>query len=323
MNESQFSLFGMPTPEEIRARIGRVEDERNIALSGGNPYLLFGRDLGTQIGEGIGRLTGRERPEVTAAIERQGRLREILSSAQEASEGDQNLFFQSLSNQLLQSGMIPEAMEIMQSLSQLDYQGAQTEKARAEAERSSAMPLLEAFKIRQSDRQAAVKAAQRDRELKLLEDKHDRSTKEGDRNYRIELARLKVQQDAEARKLSESETKIKDYTSKIQNRAQLLKVQEDRLELARTEAARRKAQNRINELRADLFQDYQDMKLLQLQDAYPDAKTFSDLPPEVSLPVYEEINQFMSSANVFERLLGQSIFNELNKPSNEDPMGID
>lgn len=132
--ESQFSLFGMPTPEEIRARIGRARLEQDMAQSGGNLTNLTMLQAGRNLGDGVAGLFGAQDPEVARATERAQAIQSILGQAREVSGEDPMQFLASATQSFLQADMYEEAMQAFSQLQEIRKTEAEIGKTVAETE---------------------------------------------------------------------------------------------------------------------------------------------------------------------------------------------
>ena len=117
------SLFD--DPDIVR----KQQIQQQIASGGGTPAA----NLGTHIGYGIGRLFGREMPEVRAAEQKQQVMQDVLDSTDEDGNPYQFgtvEFYDNMSQKLLDGGLINEAFQV----SQIRNKAATTAQAAEDAE---------------------------------------------------------------------------------------------------------------------------------------------------------------------------------------------
>lgn len=145
MSEQRFSLFGGPTPEDIRRQImGEREQIRAASLAnmqqGQRGQVQGSQALGDMIGRGISRLFGwndnlDNDPRVQAAEQQQQVLQPILQNAWEQSGGDQMQFYQNAITGLTQAGLYDQAFELHNQFAELQNEQAQAQQRTAQAER--------------------------------------------------------------------------------------------------------------------------------------------------------------------------------------------
>lgn len=139
--EKGFTLFGMPTPEEIRARIGRTGREEDLSIAAS---LAPGRGIvfnALQAGRGLGNLIGSalgENTEEAALINKMNTMQGIFSQAAEASQGDELAYMQNVAQGLMDAGMYNEASQAIERVSELQKIRSETSKNLADAGRKSA-----------------------------------------------------------------------------------------------------------------------------------------------------------------------------------------
>lgn len=265
--ERGFTLFGMPTPEEIRARIGRVKEEDALtmaALPAGRGMVYNASMAGSSLAEGVGRLFGRAPAEERAALEKINTMQGIFSQAAEKAGDDPRQYLTEVTKGLISGGFYNEAFQALERSYELDHLQAQTEVQRATPG------------------------------LKLI-------------GYQLDQQKLALKSEEQKVEALKTAAQIKDYESKINYRAQRLKQLETVAETSKTSKA---VQDQIRAERARLFKDYREATLLKYKDQFPDAQDLTDLPVDIQLREFENLNNFQNSADPFERLLGATLLGQ-------------
>lgn len=138
--ESRNTLFGFPTPEEIRRRnMGLNEaDAARAQMEPGRGMVAAASQAGRNLGGALGEYLGGTNPE----IERARKLQEIVMRSRENAGGDTVSYLQGLGRNLAQEGFVNEAYEVVKRLGDLRYKSAGADALETQAGGSATERML-------------------------------------------------------------------------------------------------------------------------------------------------------------------------------------
>lgn len=234
MAESQFTLFGQPSPEEVRQRIGRTAAEDALSLAS-VPRGRMGVAVAGLLGPAIKQAFGQKDPQVQLAEKRS----EAMRNAYDRSSGSSIDYYRYLADNLNAVDDPQGAMQALEQYRQLAAGKAATQfaarKLDIEEKKLSEKTRLQSEKLALQGEQLDLKA-----ELGRKESEIKRLTAESSSNLNSAKVK-KLQADIEA------------LDTKMAQQAEALRQKDDQIEILRHAQATREfdAQTRRMKLKSD------------------------------------------------------------------------
>lgn len=146
MAESRFSLFGTPTPEQVRSKImgqQRQEALQMAAMPAGRGMVALGHQAGSGLGGLLSQAMGGDPYGEKAARAQQEVMQGIMSNAMEVGQGDWAATYEAAIDGLMKAGLHDRAFEAMNELRDIQNIEAQIAERTASADRSYAQTELD------------------------------------------------------------------------------------------------------------------------------------------------------------------------------------
>ena len=141
----EFGLFNYPTPEEIRASIGKTQLERAQAAGGmsrGRGGVVVSSLAGQRLGKGLRSLFGIESPEEKKALKWEGINKQIAAS-EFSMEDDPVKFLKHVGSTFQKNEMLPQALAAFTKAKEFELLDAKAAKARAGTGKKSVIAQLQ------------------------------------------------------------------------------------------------------------------------------------------------------------------------------------
>ena len=172
MAESRFSLFGTPTPEQVRSQImgqQRQEALQMAAMPAGRGMVALGHQAGSGLGGLLSQAMGGDPYGEQAARAQQELMQGIMSNAMEVGQGDWAATYEAAIDGLMQAGLHDRAFETMNELRDIQNTEAQIAERTASAERSGAKTELERAALDLDEKYKTTRLTQFSRRLDQLD----------------------------------------------------------------------------------------------------------------------------------------------------------
>lgn len=172
MSERSFSLFGYPTPEEVRREIGVANSEEDLKLAGGDPSVAVSRQFGRALGGGLSRLFGASGPDSRIVrAERMQQLKQtVMTKAREAGidfAKDPMKYIDLTAKILAESGEHDLALKAIEARARYDISQSEIKKNEAAAQLDTRKGEAEIAKAEAYVKEVMSKGNYRDRSLAI------------------------------------------------------------------------------------------------------------------------------------------------------------
>ena len=186
--ENRFTLFGTPTPEQVRQQINAQGINQDLAIGGvpasRAPAVALAQ-AGRLLGQGINSTFGGEDPQITRAR----KLQEAFADASTAGD-DQEKYMEALVVALNSRDMFQEAGQALGTLNNLRAQKRKEQAALRKEGREDTQLLINLAKERRETNTALTRAEQQERRIGLESGRLGLSREEFDFNKSVKEGRL-------------------------------------------------------------------------------------------------------------------------------------